>query len=123
MEVGGPPSLAPDGGTLNDQLAMRLAADMQHQEQLKKQVGVLQQRVVDAETKLLTQKELLGETERNIDELDDSNADLRKRIWLFLGSPLDFSQWMRKCSLQKRIDQESSSDDPTSWPLVQGGQT
>ena len=38
------------------------------------------QRVVEAETKLLKQKELLGETERNIEELDDSMADLRKRI-------------------------------------------
>ena len=61
----------------NDQLA----AKMQHQEQLKKQVGVLQQRVVDAETKLLKQMELLGESERSIKELDDSIADLRKRIW------------------------------------------
>ena len=48
---------------------------MQHQEQLKKHVSVLQQRVVDAETKLLV------ETERNIEEWDDSIADLRKRIW------------------------------------------
>ena len=46
---------------MNDQLAMELAAKMQHQELLKKQVGVQQQRVVDAETKLLKLKELLGE--------------------------------------------------------------
>ena len=47
----------------NDQFGMELAAKMQHQEILRKQVGVLQQRVVDTETKPLKQKELLGETE------------------------------------------------------------
>ena len=65
----------------NDKLAMELAATMQQQEQLKKQVGVLQQRVVDAETKLMKQKELLGEAERNTEELDGSITELQKRIW------------------------------------------
>ena len=37
---------------------------------------VLQQRVIDAETKLLKQNELLGETERSFEELDDSIKDL-----------------------------------------------
>ena len=32
---------------------------------------------------MLKQRELLGETERSIEEKDDSIADLRKRIWLF----------------------------------------
>ena len=58
--------LAPAVEPSDDQLAMELAANMQHQEQLKKQVGVLQQRVIDAETKLLKRKELLGETERSV---------------------------------------------------------
>ena len=38
------------------------------------------QRVIGAVTKLLKQKELLGETERSIEELDETIADLRKRI-------------------------------------------
>ena len=63
-----PPPLPQPVETSNDRLATELAANMQHQEQLKEQVGVLQQRVVDAETTLLKQRELLGETERNIEE-------------------------------------------------------
>ena len=76
-----PPPLPQPAGPSNDQPAMWLAATMQHQEQLKKQVDVLQQRVVDAETKLLQQEELLGETERIFVMFDCSIADLRKRIW------------------------------------------
>ena len=88
------------------------AAKMQHQEQLKKQVGVLQQRLVHAETKLVKQEELFGGTERNIEELDDSIADLRKRI---LSSP-------RVSPRQQSVDEEmfsakedqerESGDDP-----------
>ena len=55
MKVGGPPLPQPVE-TSTDQLPMELAAKVQHQEQLKKQVGVLQQRVVDAETKVAETK-------------------------------------------------------------------
>ena len=73
---------------------------MQHQQLLKKQAGVLQQLVVDAETKLLKQKESLGETERKIEELDDSLADL----W----------QSVDKEMFSAKEDRDSeSSDDPT----------
>ena len=77
------------------------AAKTQHQELLKKQVGVSQQRVVDAKTKLLKHKELLGETERNIEELVDSIADLRKRICLL------------EEMFSAKEDLSESSDDPT----------
>ena len=95
----------------NDQLALELAAKMQHQEILRKQVGVLQQRVVDAETKLLKQKELLGETER--EELDGSLVALRKLVW---PSPRvsPRQQSVDEEMFSAKEDQESESgDDPT----------
>ena len=74
-------------------------------------MGVLQQRVVDAETKLLKHRELLWETERNIVELDDTIADVRRRIWP--------SPWVspRIQSVGEEMfsatEDQESSDDPT----------
>ena len=109
-----PPSLAPIGGTLQRSTCHGDCCQNAASRPVEETSGCLacSKRVVDAETKLLKQKELLGETERNIEELDDSIADLaEKNLALSVGSPLDFSQWMKKCSLLKE-DQESS-DDPT----------
>ena len=65
----------------SDQLAMELAVKVQHQEQMKNKWVSFNTCDVDAEAKLLKQKRMLCETERNIVELDDTVADLRKRIW------------------------------------------
>ena len=70
----------------SDKLVMELAAEMQLQEQLKNSVGVLQQRVVDAETKLLKQ-EMHCESDGNLVEVVGAIADLRKRIWPPRGVP------------------------------------
>ena len=48
---------------------------------MNKQVGPLQQRVIDAEVKLLKQQEELWDTEQTISDLDMVIAELRKEIW------------------------------------------
>ena len=81
-----PPPLQPLEPT-NDQLALELACKMQQQEQMKKQVGPLQQRVVDAEVKLLKQQEQLRDTTQTISDLDIGIAELRKNLALSPGLP------------------------------------
>ena len=84
----------------NDQLAFELASKRQQQDKLKKQVVPLQQRVADAEVKLIKQKISFGTRSTQFRISTQRLGSFGLRSGTFTGPLRGFSCWMRKYVLQ-----------------------